>query len=117
MLNNRGSINFKEAMNGSEGRVSEEGNNFCKPFSNSGGAMESCKRNVMEYNQSQHVSNTFNVDSKTDDVEMYVENMLNELKGKMQNLSNSLLNKVDSMEKSLDDLENTLANFSKGEGA
>ncbi|GAB66484.1 heat shock factor binding protein 1 containing protein, partial [Plasmodium cynomolgi strain B] len=52
------------------------------------------------------------MDSKSDDIEMYVENMLNELKGKMQNLSNNLLSKVDNMEKSLDELEHTMLSFS-----
>ncbi|VWU50350.1 heat shock factor-binding protein 1 [Hepatocystis sp. ex Piliocolobus tephrosceles] len=63
-------------------------------------------------NNSNNSNNNNSFSQKNDEVEVYVENMLNELKNKIQNLSNNLLNKVENMEKSLEELENIMINYS-----
>ncbi|CAG9476830.1 heat shock factor-binding protein 1, putative [Plasmodium vivax] len=88
-------------------------NSYCPPYRSASISLDPNKSSTaMAYSMPPNDAKNLHMDSKSDDIEMYVENMLNELKGKMQNLSNNLLSKVDNMEKSLDELEHAMLSFS-----
>ncbi|KJP87649.1 hypothetical protein AK88_02677 [Plasmodium fragile] len=101
-------------MNSGDGRRGAEvPGSYCPAYRSASISLDTNKGNAaMTYSVPPKDEKNLHMNSKSDDIEMYVENMLNELKGKMQNLSNNLLSKVDNMEKSLDELENAMLNFS-----
>ncbi|ANQ08304.1 Heat shock factor binding protein [Plasmodium coatneyi] len=101
-------------MNSGDGRRGGEvPSSYCPPYRSASISLDANKSNAsMTYSVPPKDAKNLHMDSKSDDIEMYVENMLNELKGKMQNLSNNLLSKVDNMEKSLDELEQAMLSFS-----
>ncbi|EAA15310.1 hypothetical protein [Plasmodium yoelii yoelii] len=106
MANNNENMNFKDIINSRENQINtniinENMNNYCNSYNLNQNSVNICKGNTELYNQGLNSNANMNTTSRKDNVEIYVENMLSELKNKMQNLSNNLLSKVDNMEKSI----------------
>lgn len=114
MLNKKNeSMNFNEMLKSNENNIrSDKFNNYCTSFNNSAMSLNSTKQNNISLLNNNNNNINVKVEPKAgEELEIYVENMLNELKTKMQSLSDNLLNKVDNMEKYLDELENTMMNY------
>ncbi|SPJ10958.1 heat shock factor-binding protein 1 [Plasmodium sp. DRC-Itaito] len=111
-------MNFNEMLKSNENNIrSNKLNNYCTSFNNSSMPLNCTKQNnISLLNNDNNNNNNNNINVKVEpkageELEIYVENMLNELKTKMQSLSDNLLNKVDNMEKYLDELENIMMNY------